>query len=99
MNSNLKLKLNEMINYEEYIKKNNYIIDENKENYIEINGNKYDNGWYSNMKNECMFKVLFNREDITSDAELTKALQKNSLKYLPNQHFVNITKSRLFKIL
>ena len=73
-------------------------ITEKKEKTIEINNHWYDNNWYSGIENESKFKVNFNREEVTSDAELNKSILRNSAKYLPNLHFINIKNPRLFKV-
>ena len=74
-------------------------ITEKKEKTIEINNHWYDNNWYSGIENESKFKVNFTREEVTSDAELNKSILRNSAKYLPNLHFINMKNPRLFKVL
>lgn len=89
--------LNNLEPYEEYKNKNFKITDTEK--LVEINGNVYNNGWYSNTnENDSNFKVKFNKNNVTCDDDLTTSMQKNSLKFLPNTHFINITKCRLFKV-
>ncbi|AJD20100.1 hypothetical protein TONV_040 [Tipula oleracea nudivirus] len=85
-------------NFEEFNRefKNNSIQHQKK--IIEINGNKYYNNWYSNVDDECKFKVQFTKDEVKSDDDLYNLTLKNSAKFLPNLHFINIKNPRLFKI-
>jgi uncharacterized protein YxjI len=69
-----------------------------KRKIIEINGNLYDDNWYCNVDNECHFKVKFYINEVAGDDQLNNLILKNSAKFLPNLHFINIKNPRLFKI-